>query len=108
MLKKDGLSAEKAQVCGVGILFKTQSVHIGSQHIQSILEYAGADQRMEDIFLNKDILAKTKNVFKGLKVARTLLLELRFTHNKHRALKMYIPSIHPSLYKMSRTASKAN
>ncbi|KAJ3216577.1 vacuolar protein sorting-associated protein 45 [Dinochytrium kinnereticum] len=35
--------------------------------IDAILHYAGADQRMEDLFANQDILARTKQVFKGLK-----------------------------------------
>ncbi|KAJ3331949.1 vacuolar protein sorting-associated protein 45 [Blyttiomyces sp. JEL0837] len=35
--------------------------------VEAMLEYAGADQRMDDLFANQDILARTKNVFKGLK-----------------------------------------
>ncbi|KAI9359290.1 Sec1-like protein [Zopfochytrium polystomum] len=36
-------------------------------YIDTILQYAGADVRMDDLFANQDILARTKNVFKGLK-----------------------------------------
>ncbi|KAJ3109675.1 vacuolar protein sorting-associated protein 45 [Phlyctochytrium planicorne] len=35
--------------------------------IESVVLYAGADQRMEDLFANQDILARTKQAFKGLK-----------------------------------------
>jgi len=35
--------------------------------IQSIIQYAGSDQRQEDIFFNSSILARGKSVFKGLK-----------------------------------------
>jgi hypothetical protein len=35
--------------------------------VQSIIKYAGADFRLEDIFLNSDILSRTKNALKGLK-----------------------------------------
>jgi hypothetical protein len=36
--------------------------------VEAVLMYAGADARMTDLFANQDILARTKNVFKGLKV----------------------------------------
>ncbi|KAJ1569096.1 vacuolar protein sorting-associated protein 45 [Cladochytrium tenue] len=35
--------------------------------VDDLLLYAGADRRMDDLFANQDILARTKNVFKGLK-----------------------------------------
>ncbi|KAI8833728.1 Sec1-like protein [Chytridium lagenaria] len=35
--------------------------------VEALVLYAGADQRMEDLFDNQDILARTKQVFKGLK-----------------------------------------
>ncbi|KAJ3412362.1 vacuolar protein sorting-associated protein 45 [Chytridiales sp. JEL 0842] len=37
------------------------------QRVDAVLMYAGADARMTDLFANHDILARTKNVFKGLK-----------------------------------------
>lgn len=36
--------------------------------VQQIILYSGAGIRLEDIFLNNDMLARTKNVLKGLKV----------------------------------------
>ena len=36
--------------------------------VHSMLAYAGSDVRMDDLFANQDILARTKNVLKGLKV----------------------------------------
>ncbi|KAJ3074621.1 vacuolar protein sorting-associated protein 45 [Podochytrium sp. JEL0797] len=35
--------------------------------VDGILAYGGFDRRMEDLFANQDILARTKNAFKGLK-----------------------------------------
>ncbi|KAJ3065815.1 vacuolar protein sorting-associated protein 45, partial [Quaeritorhiza haematococci] len=35
--------------------------------VRALLQYAGADQRQEDIFGNENVLSRTKNVFKGLK-----------------------------------------
>ena len=58
ILKKLGLE----ELSNVYFLF------VNCQSIYSALQYAGADQRMEDIFLNNDIIARTKNVIKGLKV----------------------------------------
>lgn len=40
--------------------------------IQSILQYAGADQRQEDVFLNETILSKSKQVFRGIKGAENV------------------------------------
>ncbi|KAJ3102987.1 vacuolar protein sorting-associated protein 45 [Phlyctochytrium bullatum] len=35
--------------------------------VEAVIQYAGTDSRLEDIFANQDILARTKQVFKGLK-----------------------------------------
>ncbi|TPX77221.1 hypothetical protein CcCBS67573_g01533 [Chytriomyces confervae] len=35
--------------------------------VEAVLSYAGADRRLDDLFANQDILARTKNAFKGLK-----------------------------------------
>ncbi|KAI9333982.1 Sec1-like protein [Obelidium mucronatum] len=35
--------------------------------VEGIIAYGGADRRMADMFANQDILARTKNAFKGLK-----------------------------------------
>lgn len=40
--------------------------------VDAIIKFAGADQRQEDIFLNMDVLSKTKAVFKGLKGAENI------------------------------------
>jgi vacuolar protein sorting-associated protein 45 len=36
--------------------------------VDDMLKYAGADKRMDEVYSNQDILTKTKNVLKGLKV----------------------------------------
>ncbi|KAI8621728.1 Sec1-like protein [Chytriomyces sp. MP71] len=35
--------------------------------VENVLAYAGADRRLDDLFANQDILARTKNAIKGLK-----------------------------------------
>ena len=50
MLRKAGLGDRK-----VGML-------------DQMVSFAGSEQRLEDLFLNSDVLSKTKAVFKGLKV----------------------------------------
>ncbi|KAJ3055214.1 vacuolar protein sorting-associated protein 45 [Rhizophlyctis rosea] len=35
--------------------------------VKQMIQYAGADQRAEDIFSNKDVFARTRNAFRGLK-----------------------------------------
>ncbi|KAJ3054489.1 vacuolar protein sorting-associated protein 45, partial [Rhizoclosmatium hyalinum] len=35
--------------------------------VEGILAYGGAERRLDDLFANQDILARTKNAFKGLK-----------------------------------------
>ncbi|KAJ3191155.1 vacuolar protein sorting-associated protein 45 [Irineochytrium annulatum] len=35
--------------------------------VDEVIQYAGAEHRMEDLFANQDILSRTKQVFKGLK-----------------------------------------
>ncbi|KAJ3300080.1 vacuolar protein sorting-associated protein 45 [Borealophlyctis nickersoniae] len=35
--------------------------------VAQMIQYAGTDQRLEDIFSNQNVFARTKNVFKGLK-----------------------------------------
>ncbi|KAI9199556.1 Sec1-like protein [Polychytrium aggregatum] len=49
MLKKQGASEDQVLVAS------------------SIIQYAGSDQRQDDIFSNTDVFARTKQVFKGLK-----------------------------------------
>jgi vacuolar protein sorting-associated protein 45 len=42
--------------------------------VEDVLQYAGADQRTEDIFANRNILARTTQVLKGLKVRENLYI----------------------------------
>ena len=39
-----------------------------NQLIGSMIEFAGSDQRQDDLFSNESLLSMGRNVFKGLKV----------------------------------------
>lgn len=58
-----------------------RSLYVVCQMIASLLKFAGADQRQEDIFENENFIAKSKNLFKGLKVECPSVLN--FTNSLH-------------------------
>lgn len=52
-----------------------------SQLVGWIIQYAGTDQRLEDLFSNQNVFARTKNVFKGLQVCSPSLMSFRISIN---------------------------
>lgn len=51
----------------IDMLLKSGIDPLNVKAIDAVLQYAGADQRQDDLFLNESIIAKGKSVFKGLK-----------------------------------------
>ena len=73
--------------------------------VHVMLNFAGAEQRQDDLFMNENFFSRGKSAMKGLKVSRstwrsTFVHAFLRKHRGCRALRMSIPNIHHTCYRL--------